>query len=128
MFYVVYSMNKEKYMKREEIRKLQNHFNNGSKDGIQAKVHYEVGDRVHLKKTTLNGTVLAVIFKDDRKFPYLKIKWDNVPADSENCKKFYDPFDVVKEIKIKYKEEKKKKVYENFYLKDKGVTDEKINQ
>ena len=30
--------------------------------------------------------------------------------------------------KEKYKEEKKKKVYENFYLKDKGVTDEKINQ
>ena len=57
-----------------------------------------------------------------------KIKWDNVPVNPEDCKKFYDPFDVVKEIKMKYKEEKKKKVYENFYLKDKGVTDEKINQ
>ena len=76
----------------------------------------------------MNRTVLTVIYKDDRKFPYLKIKWDNVSADSENCKKFYDPFDVVKEIKMKYKEEKKKKVYENFYFKDKGVTDEKINQ
>lgn len=81
-----------------------------------------------MKKTTSNGTIIAVIFKDDRKYPYLKIKWDNVPVNPEDCKKFYDPFDVVKEIKMKYKEEKKKKVYENFYLKDKGVTDEKINQ
>lgn len=103
-------------MKKEEIRKLQNHFNNGIKEGIQAKVHYQNGDRVHLKGTNVNGNVIAVIFKDDRSYPYLKIKWDNVPVEPENCKNFYDPFDVTKEIKIKHKEEKKKKVYENFYL------------
>lgn len=110
-------------MKKEEIRKLQNHFNNGIKEGFQAKVYYSVGDRVHLKKTKVNGTVTAVIFKDDRSYPYLKIKWDNLSYD-ENLyvsKKLYDPFDVTKEIKANHKEEKKKKVYENFYLKDKGL-------
>ena len=67
-------------MKKEEIRKLQNHFNNGIKEGVQAKVHYQNGDRVHLKGKCLNGTIIAVIFKDDRSYPYLKIKWDNVPV------------------------------------------------
>lgn len=105
-------------MKKEEIRKLQNHFNNGVKEGIQAKVHYSVGDRVHLKGTNTNGVVVGVIFKEDRSYPYLKIKWDEIPVESENCKNFYNPFDVVKEIKLKHKEEKKKKVYENFYLKE----------
>ena len=40
---------KEINMKKEEIRKLQNHFDNGIKEGIQTKVHYQNGDRVHLK-------------------------------------------------------------------------------
>lgn len=105
-------------MKKEEIRKLQNHFNNGIKEGIQAKVYYSVGDRVHYRKSryNINGTVTAVIFKDDRSYPYLKIKWDTTPCEVGSVKKFYDPFDVVKEIKPKHKEEKKKKIYENFYL------------
>lgn len=111
-------------MKKEEIRKLQNHFNNGIKEGFQAKVHYKNGDRVHLKGTNVNGTIIAVIFKDDRSYPYLKIKWDEIPVEPENCKKFYDPFDVTKEIKpnliIFHVEEKKKKVYENFYLNEKN--------
>jgi len=109
-------------MKKDEIRKLQNHFNNGIKDGFQAKVYYFVNDRVHLKGTKINGTVLGVIFKDDRNYPYLKIKWDEKP---ETEKKFYDPFDVVKERR---KEEKKeKKTYVNFYLEEKknvnGITE-----
>lgn len=103
------------------IRKIQNHFDNGIKEGIQAKVHYQNGDRVHLKGTIVNGTIKAVIFKEDRSYPYLKIEWDNIPVNYEVQKlldkKFYDPFDIVKEIKQKHKEEKKKKVYENFYLK-----------
>jgi hypothetical protein len=81
-------------MQKEEIRKLQNHFNNGIKDGFQAKVHYSVNDRVHLKGTKINGTVIGVIFKNDRNYPYLKIKWDEKP---ETEKKFYDPFEIVKE-------------------------------
>ncbi len=105
------------------IRKIQNHFDNGIKEGIQAKVHYQNGDRVHLKGTNVNGTIIAVIFKDDRKYPYLKIKWDNVAVNYDTQikleKKFYDPFDITKEIQMKHKEEKKKKVYENFYLKEK---------
>lgn len=92
----------------KEIRKLQNHFDNGIKEGIQAKVYYSVGDRVHLKGTNVNGIIVGVIFKDDRSYPYLKIKWDNIPTNPEDCKNYYDPFDVVKEIKPKYKEEKKK--------------------
>lgn len=99
-----------------DVKKLQRHFNDGTKDGFQAKVHYQVNDRVHLKGTKVNGTVLAVVFKDDRNYPYLKIKWDAIPAEPEKCKKFYDPFDVTKEIMLKCKQEKKKKVYENFYL------------
>lgn len=99
-----------------DVKKLQRHFDNGIKEGVQAKVLYEVGDRVHLKGTNTNGMILAVIFKDNRTFPYLKIKWDSIPVEPEKCKKFYDPFDVVKEIKIECKQEKKKKVYENFYL------------
>lgn len=116
---------KEIGMGKEEIRKLQNHFNNGIKEGFQAKVYYQNGDRVHLKGTNVNGTVIAVIFKDDRKYPYLKINWDSFNTNDSTVfektqKKFYDPFDVVKEIKIKHKEEKKKKVYENFYLNEKN--------
>lgn len=88
-------------MKEEDIKKLQRHFNAGIKEGFQAKVHYQNGDRVHLKGTNVNGTVIAVIFKDDRSYPYLKIKWDNIPVDYEVQKllnkKFYDPFDVIKE-------------------------------
>lgn len=103
-------------MKKEEIRKLQNHFNNGIKEGIQAKVHYQNGDRVHLKGTNTNGVIIAVIFKDDRSYPYLKIKWDTTPCEPGKAKMLYDPFDVVKEVKPKHKEEKKKKIYENFYL------------
>ena len=103
-------------MKKEDIRKLQNHFNNGIKEGIQAKVHYSVGDRVHLKGTNTNGVIVGVIFKEDRNYPYLKIKWDTTPCEPGKAKMFYDPFDVVKEIKPKHKEEKKKKTYENFYL------------
>ena len=102
-------------MENKEIRKLQNHFNNGIKEGYQAKVYYSVGDRVHLKGTNVNGIVIGVIFKEDRNYPYLKIKWD---SECENIKKFYDPFDVVKEIKLKHKTEKKKKVYNNFYLEE----------
>ena len=110
-------------MKKEEIRKLQNHFNNGIKEGFQAKTYYSVGDRVHLKKSKSNGVVTAVIFKEDRNYPYLKIKWDSVLC--ESTKDLYDPFDVTKEIKpnhiIFHVEEKKrkKKVYENFYLLEK---------
>lgn len=99
-----------------DVKKLQRHFNNGVKDGFQAKVHYQVNDRVHLRGTKVNGTVLAVVFKEDRNYPYLKIKWDTIPAEPEKCKSFYDPFDVTKEIVLKCKQEKKKKVYENFYL------------
>lgn len=106
-------------MKNEEIRRLQNHFNNGVKEGIQAKIHYSVGDRVHLKGTNTNGVIVGVIFKDDRSYPYLKIKWDTTLCEPGKAKMLYDPFDVVKEIKPKHKEEKKKKIYENFYLKDK---------
>ena len=54
-----------------DVKKLQRHFNDGTKDGFQAKVHYQVNDRVHLKGTKVNGTVLAVVFKDDRNYPYL---------------------------------------------------------
>lgn len=102
-------------MKKEEIRKLQNHFNNGIKEGFQTKIYYSVGDRVHLKGTKVNGKIIAVIFKDDRNYPYLKIKWDEK---LETEKKFYDPFDIVKEIKIERREKKEKKVYENFYLQE----------
>lgn len=111
-------------MKKEDIRKLQNHFNNGIKEGIQAKVHYSVGNRVHLKGTNVNGTITAVIFKDNRSYPYLKIKWDNIAVNYDMQikleKKYYDPFDVTKEIQVKHKEEKKKKVYTNFYLSEKN--------
>lgn len=105
-------------MKKEEIKKLQNHFDYGIKEGIQAKVHYSVGDRVHLKGTRVNGIITGIVFKEDRAYPYLKIKWDEIPVEAENCKKFYDPFDIVKEIKIERKEKKQKKVYENFYLQE----------
>ncbi len=105
-------------MKKEEIRKLQNHFNNGSKDGYQAKVHYSVGDRVHLKGTTVNGVILGVIFKEDRSYPYLKIKWDNIPTNPENCKNYYNPFDITKEIKRNNITKKQKKEYHNFYLEE----------
>ena len=44
------------------VKELQRHFDNGVKDGFQAKVHYQVNDRVHLKGTKVNGTVLAVVF------------------------------------------------------------------
>ena len=103
-------------MKKFELRKLQNHFDNGTKEGFQAKIHYSVGDRVHLKGTNINGVVTAVIFKEDRSYPYLKIKWDTTPAIPEKIKSSYNPFDIVKEIKLKHKEEKKKKIYKNFYL------------
>lgn len=102
-------------MENKEIRKLQNHFNNGIKEGYQAKVYYSVGDRVHLKGTNVNGVVIGVIFKDDRNYPYLKIKWDEK---LETEKKFYDPFDVVKEIKKEEKRKKEKKTYVNFYLEE----------
>ena len=104
---------------KSEIRKLQNHFNNGIKDGFQAKIHYSVGDRVHLKGTNVNGVITAVVFKNVRSYPYLKIKWDRILVEPAQCKNFYDPFDIVKEIKPKRKEEKEKKIYENFYLKEK---------
>lgn len=69
-----------------------------------------------MKGTNVNGVIVGVIFKEDRSYPYLKIKWDNIPVNPEDCKNYYNPFDVVKEIKSKHKEEKKKKTYENFYL------------
>lgn len=107
-------------MTKEEIRKLQNHFNAGKKEGYQAKVHYSVNDKVHLKGTNVNGVVTGVIFKEDRSYPYLKIKWNNVPVNYETQekieKKFYDPFDVVKEIKRQHKEKKQNKKYYNFYI------------
>lgn len=103
-------------MKREEIKRLQNHFDAGTKDGFQAKVHYSVNDRVHLKGTKANGVITGVVFKDDRNYPYLKIRWD-IPV--ENEKKFYDPFDVVKETKVTKGFAKQKKVYNNFYLEEK---------
>lgn len=112
-------------MNYKDLRKLQNHFNNGTKEGFQAKVHYQSGDRVHLKGTKVNGEIIAVIFKPDRKFPYLKINWDSFNTDDAEVfektqKKFYDPFEVVKEIRLE-KHTKEKKVHENFYLKEHGV-------
>lgn len=104
-------------MKREEIKRLQNHFDAGIKDGYQAKVHYSVGDRVHLKGTKANGVITGVVFKDDRNYPYLKIRWD-IPV--ENEKKFYDPFDVAKEVKNGKKISKQKKVYKNFYMEERN--------
>lgn len=105
---------------KEEIRRLQNHFNAGKKDGFQAKVYYSVNDRVHLKGTNVNGIITGVIFKEDRSYPYLKIKWDDIPVNYEIQKrlekKFYDPFDIVKEIKCERKEKKQGKEYRNFYL------------
>ena len=112
-------------MDYKDLRKLQRHFNNSEKDGFQVKVHYQVNDRVHLKGTNVNGLIVGIIFKDDRSYPYLKIKWDDVPANYETQKKldkkFYDPFDIVKEIKLE-KYVKEKKIYENFYLKEHGVS------
>lgn len=90
-------------MGNKEIRKLQNHFNAGKKEGYQAKVLYSVNDRVHLKGTNVNGIITGVVFKDDRNYPYLKIKWDDVPSEPEKCKNYYDPFDVTKEIPKKEK-------------------------
>lgn len=81
---------------KDKIRKLQNHFNNGLKEGIQAKVHYFVGDRVHLKGTNVNGTQLHV--------------------NQKNKKCYMTLFDVVKEIKYQHKEKKRGKEYHNFYL------------
>lgn len=34
----------------------------------------------------------------------------------KKCKTFYDPFDIVKEIKCEHKEKKQGKEYHNFYL------------
>lgn len=102
-------------MKREDIKRLQNHFDAGIKDGYQAKVHYSVGNRVHLKGTKINGVITGVIFKNDRTYPYLKIKWD-IPVN--DGKKYYDPFDVVKEVNSDKKTVRQKKVYRNFYLEE----------
>lgn len=105
-------------MEKFELRKLQNHFDRGVKEGFQAKIHYSVGDRVHLKGTNINGVVTTVIFKEDRSYPYLKIKWDTIPEIPEKIKSLYDPFDIVKEIKPKHKEEeKKRKSIKTFILK-----------
>ena len=107
-------------MNYKDLRKLQNHFNSGTKEGFQAKIHYQPGDRVHLKGKNVNGVIVGVIFKDDRSYPYLKIKWDKTPFVDIKSQKFYDPFDIVKEVKLeKYKKEKK--VYKNFYLEEHGV-------
>ena len=107
---------KEIGMEKEKIRKLQNHFNNGIKEGIQAKVHYQNGDRVHLKGTNVNGTVIAVIFKDDRKYPYLKIKWDTTPCEPGKAKLLYDPFDVVKELSSFWFSENPISAYRKFII------------
>ena len=107
-------------MKKEnkfDIKKLQNHLNNSNdtleKGAFKAKTFFEVGDRVHLKNSYNNGTVLGIIFKKDRKYPYLKIKWDIEPSEH---KQFYDPFEITKEIKIKKTAGKVKKVYDNWYV------------
>lgn len=50
-------------MDKREIKKLQNHFDNGIKEGFQAKIYYSVGDRVHLKGTKVNGTVFSCCFQ-----------------------------------------------------------------
>ena len=72
-----------------------------------------------------------MFFKSDRNYPYLKIKWDDVPVNYETQKKlekkFYDPFDVTKEIMLKCKQEKKKKVYENFYLNERRLEQNETN-
>ena len=59
---------------------------------IRQKVYYSVGDRVHLKGTNVNGVIAGVIFKDDRSYPYLKIKWDTIPVNPEDCKNLNIPF------------------------------------
>lgn len=107
-------------MKKEKIfniKKLQNHLNNSidnlEEGAFKAKTFFEIGDRVHLKNSFNNGTVLGVFFKKDRNYPYLRIKWDIEPVEH---KQFYDPFEIVKEIKIKNKSIKKKKIYDNWYV------------
>lgn len=61
--------------------------------------------------------ITGVVFKDDRNYPYLKIRWD-IPV--ENEKKFYDPFDVAKEVKTDKKTVRQKKVYRNFYMEERN--------
>ena len=95
-------------MNKKDLHRLQNHFDAGIKDGYQASRKYKVNARVHLKGTMCNGTVQSVVFRDDRAYPYLKIKWDTkVPI--EYVKTWYDPFDVVPEVKQKQKNLKLRK-------------------
>lgn len=61
-------------MNKKELQKLQNHFDNGSKDGFQVNRRYAVNDRIHLKDSICNGIITNVVFKEDRAYPYLKIK------------------------------------------------------
>lgn len=101
-------------------KQLQNHLNNSydasEKNAYSAKRYYKQGDRVHLKGTAVNGEITGVVFKEDRKYPYLRIKWDTAV---ENEKKYYDPFDITLEsIKPKIIT-KAKKPYINHYLESK---------
>lgn len=91
------------------IKKLQNKMNNS---GLPV-YRYKQGDRVHLKGTDINGSVISVVFKDDRKFPYIKVKWDKDP---DVMKRFYDPHELTMEV---VKDKPKKKVYDNWYVKEK---------
>lgn len=110
-----YLLKERNKMDKKDLQKLQNHFNNGSKDGFQATRKYSVNDRVHLKGTNCNGTITSVVFKTDRAYPYLKIKWDTkVPI--ELVKTWYDPFDIIPEEKKKQYQSKDKKQYHNCYL------------
>jgi hypothetical protein len=68
------------------------------------KFVYKVGQRVHLKMSNVNGVITSLIYEREvenpyRKFPYIFIKWDTEVPD-ELRKNYYDPFDIVPEIKI----------------------------
>lgn len=93
-----------------DIKRLQNKMNNSG----YPVYRYKQGDRVHLKGTSINGSVVSVVFKEDRKFPYIKVRWDK---DFAEMKKFYDSHELTMEV-VKDKP-KKKKVYDNWYIKEK---------
>ena len=80
----------------KDVRRLANHFTKGT--------HlWQRGERVRLRKTSTTGTIIDILFKKDRTYPYLKIKWDTPVAEE---KKFYDPFDIT-EGDTSYKKKKR---------------------
>lgn len=115
IYYYYRDAKERSIMDKKKLFNLQNHFDSGIKDGYQASRKYKVNDRVHLKGTVCNGIIQSVVFREDRTYPYLKIKWD-IKVPIENVKTWYDPFDVVPEVKQKQKKSKTKKEYHNDYL------------